>query len=251
LKTKGGKRCYYCGGIATSGEHIPPKQMFKAFKCDSITVPSCDEHNSKKSGRDQAIVSALLIPLHAGRNRYPLEPEISQAIDAAIPSFERAKRSVVKTPFLQDPPQGLEDLPDLAHLAPSVNMAVWIRQLTAGLIYSGIETTSTTIRWSESIIWSPDWFPTESPAPVKYSEVIRISKLNQERRRALDSLIWQQGWSAHPRPYPEIIYSFQIHFYPNKKVLIRHRLYNRYSWYVQFKATNMSINKLLKKVREI
>ena len=196
MRTESGKRCYYCNSLATSGEHIPPKQMFKAFQCDSITVPSCDEHNSKKSGRDQAIVSALLIPLHAGRNRYPLEPEIIQAIDAAIPSFERAKRSAVRTPFLNDPPMGLEDLPELAHLAPSVKVGDWIRHLTAGLIYSGIETASTTIRWSKSIVWSPDWFPADTPAPVNYDEAVRIIKLNQERHRALDSLNWQQGWSA-------------------------------------------------------
>lgn len=54
--------CYYCGGKTTSDEHAPPRQMFRAFDCDSITVPSCETHNSAKAGRDQAIVSAFLIP---------------------------------------------------------------------------------------------------------------------------------------------------------------------------------------------
>jgi hypothetical protein len=250
MKNRGGKRCYYCGGIATSGEHIPPKQMFKAFHCDSLTVPSCDDHNSNKSGRDQAIVSALLLPLHTGRNRHPLEPEIERAIELAHPSFERAKRSAIRTPFLKDPPKGLEDLPDLAHLVPSVNMAAWIRQLTAGLIYSGIDKASTTIKWSESIVWSPDWFPTGSPVPVEHADVVPIIMQNQEKRSALDALSWQPGWSAQPNPYPEIIYSFQVHVFPDKQVMIRHKFYNRYAWYVQFKASNKSISKLLLRLRE-
>ena len=50
--------CYFCGGPATTMEHAPPKQMFRAFECDSITVPSCDEHNTRRSASDQAIVSA-------------------------------------------------------------------------------------------------------------------------------------------------------------------------------------------------
>jgi hypothetical protein len=50
--------------------------MFKGFECDSITVPSCDRHNSAKGGNDQAIVNGLLIPLFNGSNHYPLEDEI-------------------------------------------------------------------------------------------------------------------------------------------------------------------------------
>jgi len=250
MKKKSGKLCYYCGAHATSGEHVPPKQMFKTFDCDCLTVPSCDEHNSMKSGRDQAIVSALLIPLHSGRHRYKLEPEIEQAINAALPSFERAKRKAVRTPFLKDPPAGYEDLPDLAHLAPSVNISSWIRQLTAGIIFSGIFAASTTIKWSKSIVWSPNWFPTESPAPVEQAEFIKIIKPKMELQIELDNLLWQNGWSAHPKPYPSLIYSFQVHIWPEKQIIVRHKIYNRYTWYVNFRATSNSMEKLLKKLRE-
>ncbi len=54
------KVCYFCGNSATSREHAPPKLMFRKFDCDSITVPWCDDHNSSKSGEDQAIVSAFV-----------------------------------------------------------------------------------------------------------------------------------------------------------------------------------------------
>jgi hypothetical protein len=188
--------------------------MFKTSNCDSLVVPSCDEHNSKKSGNDQAIVSALLIPLHTGRHRYPIEPEIEQAIDAALPSFERAKRVAVKTAFLIDPPEGLEDLPDLAHLSPSVNMLSWIRLLTAGIIFNGIGSASTSIKWEKSAAWSPDWFPTETPAPMEHAEIVQIIERNQKIHEALSKQTWQNGWSADPKPYPNIIYSFQVCILP-------------------------------------
>ena len=188
MKIKGKERCYYCVKPATSREHGPPKQMFKAFQCDSITVPSCDEHNSKKCGHDQAIVSAFLIPLHTGRKRYPLEPEIIQAIELALPSFERSKRFAVQSPFLKDPPDDLVDLPNLAHLEPSVKVANWVRQLTAGLVYSKIELSSTTISWSKATTWSPDWFPTYSPGPIPHREVVENIKVKQKHRAMLDKL---------------------------------------------------------------
>jgi len=251
MKVTSGKRCYYCGGVARSGEHIPPKQMFKAFECDSITVPSCDEHNTKKGGHDQAIVNALLIPLYTGRYRYPLEPEVQQAIQVGASSFALTKRSAVRTPFLMNPPHGLEDLPDLVYLKPTVNMTAWIRQLTAGLVNDGIGSASTSIRWSKSIVWSPEWFTADEPIPVEYNEAIRVLKHNQERRLALDSLTWKEGWSAQPEPYPGIIYSFQLHFASNREVIIRHKFYNRYTWYVFFIASKRNIAKLQKKFEQL
>ena len=238
------EHCYFCSKPVTSREHVPPKQMFKGFECDSITVPSCDEHNSKKCGHDQAIVSALLIPLHTGRNKYPLEPEIIEAIEFAKPSFERTKRFAVQSPFLKDPPIGLEDLPDLAHLEPSINVASWVRQLTAGLVYSKIELSSTTISWLRATTWSPDWFPTYSPGPIAHHEAVEEIKAKQKQRTMLDKLSWHQGWSAHPRPYPNIIYTFHIHVFRDKYVMFRHKFYNRYTWYVTFKASKRCIAKL-------
>ncbi len=127
-------------------------------------------------------------------------------------------------------------------------MASWISQLTAGLIYDGIGPASTTIEWSKSQVWSPDWFSANMPAPVEYAEATRILNYNQEQRSALDRLTWQQGWSAHPKPYPEVIYSFQIHYDRNKEVIVRHKFYNRYTWYVQFKSSKNNIAKLLNRL---
>jgi hypothetical protein len=233
--------------VVQSGEHVPPKQMFKAFDCDSLTVPSCDKHNSKKSGDDQAVISAFLLPLHLGEKRYPLEPEIEKAIDVAFPAFERVKRNVVRAPFLIDPPSHLWNLPDLAYLSKKVRIHNWIRQLSAGIIYSGIGINSRSMKWSESKVWSPDWFSSADSVPLEYEYVENSIQENQALHANLNSLVWQKGWSSNPRPYPETVYCFDICIFPNKKIIIRHKIYNRYTWYVFVKATSKSMEKIAKK----
>lgn len=48
------KTCYSCEKIVTSREHVPPQCIFEEpFPSNLITVPSCDQHNSKKSKDDE------------------------------------------------------------------------------------------------------------------------------------------------------------------------------------------------------
>ena len=63
-----GSSCYMCGRPATSSEHAPPLCIFPERKDTSegtdyrrnlVTVPSCDEHNSKKSRDDEYLLFAL------------------------------------------------------------------------------------------------------------------------------------------------------------------------------------------------
>lgn len=64
------KYCYWCGKQATSMEHIPPKCLFpekkdveailnKSYRNNLITVPSCDEHNLRKSHNDEYLMVHL------------------------------------------------------------------------------------------------------------------------------------------------------------------------------------------------
>lgn len=64
------KKCYWCGEPATSKEHVPPKCLFperkdvndiynKNFRTSLITVPSCEEHNLKKSQDDEYLMACL------------------------------------------------------------------------------------------------------------------------------------------------------------------------------------------------
>lgn len=62
--------CYWCGKLATSREHVPPKCLFpemkdvkeiydQSFRNNLITVPSCDEHNMEKSHDDEYLMTCL------------------------------------------------------------------------------------------------------------------------------------------------------------------------------------------------
>jgi hypothetical protein len=54
--------CYFCGALATSKEHVPPRCLFpKAgdvvdgadYRKNLVTVASCDVHNMHKSKEDE------------------------------------------------------------------------------------------------------------------------------------------------------------------------------------------------------
>jgi hypothetical protein len=218
--------------------------MFRAFSCDSITVPSCEDHNSAKGGSDQAIVSAFLIPLHNGIGRYSLEDEVLEAIRVAEPSFERAKRRAIDSSPLKNPPEALKDLPNLAYLVPSMNIGAWVRQLTAALVYDSARVFDSTIGWPGAIAWSPNWVAAEGPASLQLEQAISILEKHMEIQRRLEQLSWKDGWSAYPRPYPSTIYAFQVHFEPNREVVFKHEFYNRYTWYTWFSASDETMVRL-------
>jgi hypothetical protein len=53
-------KCYRCGAKATSREHYPPKGLFpKNSKLQLKTVPSCDLHNTARSGDDQYFLAHI------------------------------------------------------------------------------------------------------------------------------------------------------------------------------------------------
>lgn len=74
-----------CNSEATSREHIPPRAIFpKAIDLNGganplknlITVPSCDEHNTKKSEDDEYLVYAIVC--HYQNNPIALQPLIKK-----------------------------------------------------------------------------------------------------------------------------------------------------------------------------
>ena len=65
-----GEYCYWCGAIATTREHVPPKCLFPegkdingiisgSYRKNLITVPSCDMHNLSKSNDDEYLMACL------------------------------------------------------------------------------------------------------------------------------------------------------------------------------------------------
>ena len=131
MKRKHKETCYFCGQQATSDEHAPPKKMFKGFDCDSITVPSCDLHNSSKGGNDRAIVNALIMPLYNIKDKSNFEEQIKVAISNNSSSFEKTKYKAIESPLFIGITGDYKDMPNLAYLIPSVNMSLWIKELTA------------------------------------------------------------------------------------------------------------------------
>lgn len=58
--------CYACSNRPTTSEHVPPKCLFPEqkdsgadYRCNLITVPSCEEHNLDKSEDDEYLLNVL------------------------------------------------------------------------------------------------------------------------------------------------------------------------------------------------
>jgi hypothetical protein len=67
-------KCYYCGNVANTDEHVPPRAIFPELK-DSpnrvdyrknpIIVPSCEVHNTQKCKEDEYLLYFLVMSLPA------------------------------------------------------------------------------------------------------------------------------------------------------------------------------------------
>lgn len=220
--------CYYCGAHATSLEHAPPRQMFKGFKCDSITVPSCDEHNTKKGGNDQAIVSAFLIPLLNSKELYPLEPEIELAVKQAIPSFERAKKKAFSAQLISNPEI---NIPNTSYLSHDAKLWDWMRQLTVALIYDATKASVGNVNWDHMPTWSPHWIQSTQNVPIELNKALDILQKKSDIKNDIEKLEWLDGWSSYPKSYPLIIYRFKIYL-SGSDIIFCHTFYNRYDCYV-------------------
>jgi hypothetical protein len=250
--------CYFCGAPGPSKrEHVPPQMMFECFDCDSITVPSCHKHNTEKSIGDRAIVTAIsmsasqMLKYQSRINRRKIKARLTSNVIKAIkylePDFDWAKNQVRLQRPLIDPPEGL-DIP-LPFTQSYANIVVWIKQLTAALIWSVTGRYEPSIQWDDSLAWSPGFIPTNGPLTTEYARVILWDYDDFEKE--LNKLVWLPGWSAEPKKYPEDIFAFDLFFpenvekYAGMNVIFRHRFYNSISvWFVWFRAPQETITVL-------
>ncbi len=245
------KPCYYCGAPGPSTqEHAPPKLMFASFDCDSITVPSCKTHNNEKSDKDRAIITWLIKSIHrAIESGFPIDSvslKVIKAIDDLKPYFAQANREVSDHSFLNNP--------ELDFKIPAVNVSAydWIHQLTAALIWSVAGEFDPSIKWSESLVWSPLYIENTGSMEL----IDRLSQLvrNQISERHIESFDWKTGWSAFPRAYPQEIYNFRVCFSPtliqkiDLEVAFRHQFYGSLNWYVWFTPSQQTRQLLEKAV---
>ncbi|NQZ32478.1 MAG: hypothetical protein HRU06_14505 [Oceanospirillaceae bacterium] len=76
------KHCYMCEKEAVTVEHVPPKCLFPekkdvsdgvSYREQLITVPSCEDHNTKKSSDDEYILYVLVMNIptnQIGKNQF-------------------------------------------------------------------------------------------------------------------------------------------------------------------------------------
>ena len=245
------KVCYYCGRPATTREHAPPKQMFAAFACDRITVPSCDEHNTQKGGKDQAIVHAFLMSLENLRRskenyKFLEYTQVIQAIEHAKEDFHFTKKLVSSKPIL-DGDHAFTDLPNLAYLSHAAEITQWMRQLTAALVFDANKQNNTNANWQEAMIISFDIWDLKDP--ITPHQILQQYEDSVEFRRYYDSLLWIRGWSSYPKYYPEQIYKFFVHFDDQcSMATFKHIFYSQYTWFVRFYITENAKIHLMQKV---
>lgn len=211
--------------------------MFKGFETDSLTVPSCEKHNSQKSGLDQAVVAASLISLEPYSLRF--HSDVRRAIEEGKSSVERAKRKAYSAQLISD----LPGLPTTSYLAEDI--IPWIRQLVAGFIYNATNHFDATIQWDKVEPWSPAWLP--FPYRISQKEFIQLKLALYPRVTKWENFRWVDGWSSHPRPYPKNIFRFQLYIEP-KKAFFRFVFYEQIIWYVEVSPSRKTLKLLKKKV---
>jgi hypothetical protein len=234
--------CYFCGKLSTSREHAPPEMFFRDFSCDSITAPSCDDHNSYKSGDDQSIYSAMIQSLDNMQTKNGsisnLSPEVQKAIETAKSSFSYTKNRVKNVDLFEG--SGLEnELPKVAHLQGKIDN--WIKQVTAVLVWDATKSFEKIIDWDKAIVRSPHWLPFDLPEPPNSEEVIKYANMSQEVDKMETKIDWINGWSAYPRSYPPEIYQFYFTDAKENDLIFKHRFYKTYNVFVLFSANEKII----------
>ena len=101
-KKKISGRCYYCGGSATSREHVPPRAFFPEakdlppgspnYRAGLVTVPSCSRHNSNYSKDDET--AAYLTLLWYGSNGLSVHQFTTKAMRAFLRNPKLSKRVI-------------------------------------------------------------------------------------------------------------------------------------------------------------
>jgi len=240
--------CYYCGSPFSSKEHAPPQLLFRGFSCDSITVPSCESHNSSKSGDDQAFISALIQSLNnlQLQENTKFSPDVVKAIATAKSSFECVKESVKNVDIIEREQLDSTIFSKVAHFQGNIDN--WIRQLTAALVWNAIKYFDKDINWSKSVVRSPNLIHSDVPSNLDIAQVLESTKLFQQVDEMEQKLTWINGWSAHPKPYPTSIYRFSLFFDDGENsIIVKHRFYDCYSWYILFSAPKQTMDTIKEK----
>jgi hypothetical protein len=236
------KPCYYCGTEVTRSknkkEHIPPQMMFRAFKFTGVTVPSCKACNESKSSQDQAIISGFMQSLDEMlKNGVRFTPNIRKAIQHnSTETFKTTKNTVERRELVKG-------LPRLAFIKyPTLN---WIRQMTAGWVYDGVDGFDASIEWETTEVHSHSWYPPEFEGLNNIEIAEQAQMLGQITvDRWERGIRWENGWS----PYPGDIYRFFVSFDDATTLGFKHSFYDSFIWYVRFECSTHTRENIRNKV---
>lgn len=227
------KTCYYCGAKKTSKEHIPPKQIFKGITNNKITVDSCDEHNSKKGGKDEAIVKSMLLAIE-NSNKIIITPELLQALNKVRERYNQVKRTVKIEKIIIDTNE------NIICLDKSVDLDNWIRQLSAGMIYYKIKHYDNENEFNCSKVFERNSY-SKNQKTLKEYENERNNKI--ELQAMIEMGEWKDSWIPK-NYYPENLYFFRYKII-GKNILIKHAFYKCFVFYNLIKISDKTKEILL------
>lgn len=115
--------CYACDSSPSSREHVPPKCIFPTelgvnLRKNLITVPSCDEHNGKKSDDDEFLLASLAGII--GCNDIGMQHKFTKVDRAIRRSGGRLLKKVLKTHEIKSHKLANGDVVDVAWGKPDL-----------------------------------------------------------------------------------------------------------------------------------
>lgn len=227
--------CYYCGAPKINDEHVPPRSFFSGRNYRPIKVPACALHNNAKSGTDQAVLKAMLIPIMKAKGTpwlerwYAENPACAAWVCSQIDILRHHKQTTVIVPIQVE--RGLEDIPPVAHA--QVDYDQWIRAITAGIVYAMSGRRLTSINWDTTLVECWDIVRGPRQSSLAPSAIIEHAKKMNKHYANTHATHWLPGSLPHPYRYPVNHYYFRIGF-TGCEVTIEHVFLGLYRFWCTF-----------------
>jgi len=218
------KTCYLCDKIATSVEHVPPKCIFPEQKDlpDGVnlrnqlyTVPSCDDHNLKKSHDDEYFLYAIDICNQLnqiGRTHY--RTKLRRAIKRNPSLLKRLSYSAV--PATVTDPHTLKQEESFAIALEEERFNNIIGQLSRAIYYHHYQD-----KWIGDVKYQAEFLsPTVDPSDGSNR---RAKKISKEADKMFASSPY---YGENPEVFKYQVVEnqesrwFRLHFYEGCKILL-------------------------------
>lgn len=121
------RTCAYCGDVAVSKDHVPPKGLFPIERLNLITVPACRKHNEDVSNLDERFREFLALTVGADR---PTTEALWESVWRGLNQPEAEKRKAELMNSLMPMPDG-----NLAFKIDSDLIEGMLERITRGLFW--------------------------------------------------------------------------------------------------------------------